>query len=72
MLKIKEKNSPDSCWNKAKDDEIVFVLLDRDPVAPAVIRYWIRERIRAGLNGPNDSKLLEASKCANKMELKHL
>lgn len=32
---------PNSCWNKAADDEPVFVLRAKDPAAPGVVRHWV-------------------------------
>jgi hypothetical protein len=64
MRKIDEKDHPSSCWNKAKDTERLFVLLERDAAAPATIRAWIAERIRLGLNQPGDAKLKEAEELA--------
>jgi hypothetical protein len=53
---------------KARDDEMTFVLLERDVAAPATIRFWIKERIRLGKNQPDDDQLLEAENCARVME----
>jgi hypothetical protein len=68
MLKSKELSDPNSCLNKAKPDERLFVLLARDPAAPEVIRYWIRRRLWIGKNKPNDPQILEALECARLME----
>lgn len=68
MRKIDEACLLDSCWSKAKDDEMLFILLARDLAAPATIRFWIQERIRLGKNRPEDAKLLEAEACAKAME----
>ena len=68
MKKFNELANPESCLNKAKDSEMLFVLLERDPAAPSAIRAWIRERIRIGKNKPNDPKILEAEACAKYME----
>lgn len=68
MRKRDELSNPDSCLNKARDGEILFVLLARDDAAPATIRFWIAERIRLGLNRPGDAKLFEAEKCAGQIE----
>jgi hypothetical protein len=38
MTKSGEISDNTSCFNKAKDDEILFILLARDPIAPFVIR----------------------------------
>lgn len=60
MRKIDELANPNSCLNKARDDELLFVLLARDPAAPATVRAWIDERIRRGLNEPSDPKIVSA------------
>jgi hypothetical protein len=63
MIKRKEDSDPKSCWNRADEEEIVFVLLARDPAAPQAILAWIKERIRLGKNKAGDAQLNEASKC---------
>ncbi len=40
MLKKDEVNSPDSCLNRAEEDEPIFVLKATDPGAPAAVRRW--------------------------------
>lgn len=40
MTRTKELADPTSCINKANDDEPVFVLRAKDPLAPDVIRAW--------------------------------
>jgi hypothetical protein len=67
MKKLKEANDPKSCWNRADDEEIVFVLLARDPAAPQAILAWINERIRIGKNYPGDAQIIEATKAALNM-----
>lgn len=52
------------CMAKARDDEMCFVLLGRDPAAPAAIRAWIAERIKLGKNQIGDLQLIEAEICA--------
>lgn len=47
---------------------MLFVLLGRDPAAPDTIRFWVRERIRLGLNAAGDPKMVEAEECARTME----
>lgn len=44
MTKAEMLADPNSCWNRAKDDEPVFVLLGRDPEAPGTVDYWSRKR----------------------------
>jgi hypothetical protein len=69
MRKSQELTDPASCFSKARDDEILFVLLARDPAAPGTIRDWIDRRIEMGLNQPGDSKLIEADECARRIEI---
>lgn len=68
MLKRDELSDQNSCLNKAKDDERLFVLLARDEAAPSTIRYWIARRIASGKNHPGDAQLVEAEQCAQAME----
>jgi hypothetical protein len=58
----------DSCLNKALDDEMIFVLLQRDDAAPETIRFWCEARIRRGINKPGDRKIQDALHCAEVME----
>lgn len=60
MLKHEEMSDPDSCLNKARDDEMLFVLLGRDPAGPAAIEAWIARRIELGKNKPDDLQIAEA------------
>ena len=69
MKKLQELRDVDSCFNKAKDDERIFVLLARDPAAPTAILAWVRARIEMGKNSQDDRQILEALECARKMEL---
>jgi len=69
MRKKDELSYPHSCMSKAKDDEMVFVLLGRDIAAPTAIRAWVEERVRTGKNMPDDPQILEAEACAKKMEI---
>lgn len=68
MLARDELLNPNSCLNRAREDEMIFVLLGRDVVAPAAIRAWIRERIARGKNTPLDPQIVEAEECAKRME----
>jgi hypothetical protein len=70
MLKKDELTNPKSCLNKANDDELVFVLLGRDPAAPDTIRDWARRRITLGKNKVSDEQIMEALSLAVKMEIK--
>jgi len=68
VIKLQELSDPNSCLNRAKDDELLFVLLARDPAAPWAIRAWIDERVRLGKNAPDDAQIEEAEQCARRME----
>ncbi len=60
MQKHRELADPNSCLNKAADDEWLFVLLGRDDAAWVAVRAWIEERIRSGKNRRDDPKIQEA------------
>ncbi len=47
------------CYGNAEDDEPMFVLLARDPLAPMLVKLWAEIR--------NDEKSNEAFECAEKM-----
>lgn len=68
MIKHFEQHTPNSCWNKAADDEMVFVLLGHDRATAATIRFWVRERIRLGKNDEDDGQIREALACAEYIE----
>lgn len=69
MRKRDEIEDTESCFNKAGDEERLFVLLARDPAAPVAIRAWIAERIRLGRNVADDAQIVEALDCAARMDL---
>ena len=56
------------CMAKAFDDEPTFVLLARDPAAPAAIRAWIAVRIGMGTNVAGDAQIEEAKSLMRMME----
>jgi uncharacterized caspase-like protein len=68
VIKSQEMTDPRSCMSKALPFEMTFVLLGRDEAAPDVIRTWVNERIRRGLNQPGDPQIIEAEQCASRME----
>ena len=68
MLKRDEISDPQSCFNKARSDERVFVLLERDIAAPCAIREWAMKRVELGKNKATDPQIKEALNCADKME----
>jgi len=72
MLKNLECVNPNSCFSKAQENEMLFVLLERDLAAPATIRFWMQERIRLGKNQPTDPQILEAEECAKYIETQQI
>ena len=68
MRKRDELTNPASCMSRAQPDEMTFVLLGRDPAAPASIRAWVERRIRLGTNAPDDDQVRDALECARTME----
>ena len=72
MRKKEEIADPNSCLNRAADDEILFVLRSKDATAPMVIRFWVEARIQMGLNRFDDPKLTEALVCANRMDTERI
>lgn len=60
MRKRDELSNPNSCMNRARDNEWTFVLLGRDKAAPVAVRAWIEERIRLGKNKREDMQIVEA------------
>lgn len=69
MKKTEELSNPNSCLNKAKPDELLFVLLGRDKAAPWAVRHWIMHRIRLGLNQDGDPQIVEAEEWARAVEM---
>lgn len=68
MIKSKEVSDPNSCLNRAADDEPIFVLRAHDVTMPAAIDAWIDYRIKAGKNMPNDPQIVEATRLAHQAE----
>jgi hypothetical protein len=72
MLKADELIDPESCWNKARMRERVFVLLERDIAAPGTIEKWCDLRIASGKNTFEDAQIQEALLCAEQMRQTHV
>lgn len=72
MIKRTELIHPNSCLNKAHEDEMVFVLIGRDAAAAATVEFWIRERIRLKKNKPDDPQIEEARHCVEQMRAEAL
>ena len=67
MKKLDELNHPNSCLNKATPNELIFVLLGRDPAVPGTIDAWVAERLSLQKNQITDSQIQEAKSLANQM-----
>jgi len=68
MRKHSELCQPSSCLNRAKTDELIFVILGRDIAAQRAIAAWVEARVDLGKNKPNDIQIVEALECAAAME----
>jgi hypothetical protein len=68
MLKKDELTEPNSCLNKAHDNEMLFVILERDPAAADTVRYWMQKRIELGLDTNDSPKLLTAASIVQRFE----
>lgn len=49
MIKREELSNPQSCLNKAGEEEPVFVLRGGDLLAPGIVRQWVVEAYKHGL-----------------------
>lgn len=71
MKKSEELSNPNSCLNRAADDEHLFVLRAHDVTAAETIRFWARERMRLSKNQPHDKQIAEAFDLADAIDYKH-
>lgn len=71
MKKHQERTDLRSCFNRAKEDELMFVLLGRDAAAPAAIRAWVKARVDSEKNKFDDAQIIEALAIARQIELEH-
>lgn len=68
MNKAQHRRDPSSCWSKARENEVLFVLLGRDRAAPATIRYWVTQRLALGKNTADDPQIHDALLLADDIE----
>lgn len=54
-----------NCLKNSQDDEPLFVLCARDPLAPALVREWAA---RAGAQGVREEKTVGARQIAEEMD----
>jgi hypothetical protein len=59
MTKTENINNPHSCWNRAEDDEPVFVLRAHDPLATELVRDWCKQYMlsKGGFGGMTRAQL---------------
>lgn len=67
MKKCDELSNPKSCLSKARNDERIFVLLERDEAAPAAVEAWATERVRIGKSREDDQEITEAKNWAHEV-----
>lgn len=65
MKKLEELTTPDSCINRAENDEPVFVLRANDALAAACVDHWVNMAIGTGIH--EEYKLNEAHEIAQEM-----
>jgi len=73
MLKRDELTNPNSCINKAEDDEPVFVLRANDELAAETVEVWatmygvVKANNNGGMTEAQVAKQCEARELAEKM-----
>jgi hypothetical protein len=74
-VSTKQENidDPNSYWNRAIQNEPIFILRSSDRIAPALIREWAlsykeRKKNDGTYEGRERQKYLDALKCAEEMD----
>jgi hypothetical protein len=65
-IKRDEISDPNSCLNRAADDEPVFVLRAKDPLAAKLVEDWAAKAVLEGLH--DDAKIQAAWRFAQTMK----
>lgn len=60
MIKRDELTDPNSCTNRAREDEALFVLRGHDVTSAATVQHWINRRIEIGKNKWEDQQIAGA------------
>lgn len=60
MTRSENMADKNSCLNRAREDEQIFVLLGRDKSAPAAVLAWCKHRIESGKSLPESKEIVEA------------
>jgi hypothetical protein len=68
MRKRDELADPQSCLNKARDDDWIFVLIQHDEDAPAAVRFWAHRRVARGKRAKDHPQIVEALAWADRVE----
>jgi hypothetical protein len=58
-----------SCLTESADDEVLFVLCARDPIAPLVVQYWVQMYSQLKTGGKRNLTSKEAKKCKDAMSI---
>ncbi len=66
MRKRQEIDNPESCLNRAEDDEPLFVIRAKDKVSASAVRTWAEWALLTGIHEPE--KIQEARAIAEDME----
>ena len=66
MRKQQEIENPESCLNRAEDDEPLFVIRAKDKVSASAVRTWAEWAQMTGVHEPE--KIQEARDIAEDME----
>lgn len=66
--KAQTLRDPRSCWNRADDNEPVFVLLGRDKSAAVAIRAWIQHRLISKKSDDTSAEIITARREADEIE----
>ena len=75
MIKRDEIANPNSCLNKAADDEPLFVFRANDPLAPELVRFWAEQYFDSkkdhnfNVTAQQREKYREAKRLADAMQL---
>lgn len=70
MRKREELADPNSCLNRAAEEEMLFVLLGRDEAAADTVREWCALRVKIGKNKWTDPQIQNALACADAMSVR--
>ncbi len=66
MRKLQEIENPESCLNRAEDDEPLFVIRAKDKVSASAVRTWAEWAEMTGVHPPD--QIQEARAIAEDME----